>query len=113
MLDSCSAHGTVFRNASLSGANLNYAWLPSADLTEAGLANATLRWANLTGACLVGAYLRSADLSGANLTDANLTHCLGVTQPQLDLALATTGRRHLRTRSTTTRASPGLAGQGT
>ena len=87
MLDSSSAHGTVFRNASLSGANLNHAWLLGADLTEAGLANAALRWANLTDACLVGAYLRSADLSGANLTDANLTHCRGVTQAQLDLAL--------------------------
>ena len=88
MLDSCSAHGTVFRNASLSGANLDHAWLPGADLTEAGLANATLRWAHLTGACLVGAYLRSADLSGANLTDVNLTRCRGLTQAQLDLALA-------------------------
>ena len=83
MLDSCSARGTVFRNASLSGANLDHAWLPGADLTEAGLANATLRWADLTGACLIGAYLRSADLSGANLSN-----CRGLTQAQLDLALA-------------------------
>jgi uncharacterized protein YjbI with pentapeptide repeats len=74
--------GFDLRNANLSNAMLDGAWLVGAHLAGASLEDATLdgcdlvraslRVANLSGASLEGANLRFADLTRANLTGAIL-----------------------------------------
>jgi len=68
--------------ATLTRANLDEAWLLSANLSGADLSNAqlsttilehaNLSGANLGGAILLSAYMRSADMSNADLSGANL-----------------------------------------
>ena len=70
--------GADLKNAHLYEANLHGAILPKADLTEA-----MLHEANLTEAHLSGARLLRADLKGADLGN-----CRGLTQAQLNEAVA-------------------------
>ena len=67
-----------FRNANLTGANLQQAWLEeadlrNADLTNADLSGAWLEWANLAGATLVGTRLDEVVLEGVDLCGADLS----------------------------------------
>ena len=64
-----------------------------ANLNSAFLVGANLRGAHLTGASLAGAHLTDADLDsaflvGTNLTDAHMSGCKGLTQEQIDYAIA-------------------------
>ena len=94
------------KSAQLVDADLNHVNLPNADLTGAVLfglkpKGANLRGANLENASLVGAHLKDVrlpdvNLEGAMLTSANLTRtfmamCKGLTQEQLDGAVAELG----------------------
>ena len=94
------------KSAQLVDADLNHVNLPNADLTGAVLfglkpKGANLRGANLENASLVGAHLKDVrlpdvNLEGAMLTSANLTRtfmatCKGLTQEQLDEAVAELG----------------------
>ena len=94
------------KSAQLVDADLNHVNLPNADLTGAVLLDlkpkgANLRGANLENAILVGAHLKDVrlpdvNLEGAMLTSANLTRtfmatCKGLTQEQLDEAVAELG----------------------
>ena len=72
----------------LHGAYLVGADLNSTDLTGADLTGTDLTSTDLTGANLTGANLTGANLTGANLTGADLTGARGLTQEQLDAAMA-------------------------
>ena len=69
--------------ADLGGADLQYAQLSNADLTNASLYTADLRNADLCDANLTGTDLRKANLGGAYLKG-----CKGLTQEQIDQAVA-------------------------
>ena len=77
-----------FMAADLKGADLM-----AADLTRVNLQGADLQGADLGEANLAGTYLTEANLAGAylaeaNLNDADLRGCKGLTQEQLDRAVA-------------------------
>ena len=118
-LEGAGLGGANLHNVTLSGAKLQCADLRAASLVRARLDGADLALANLGGAgadlkdaCLAGANLANANLAGANLegadlTDADLTgadlaydHLFrerpsparGLTQTQLDKAVADPGR---------------------
>ncbi|MGQ3412051.1 pentapeptide repeat-containing protein [Natrinema sp. LN54] len=63
---------TDFQNANLTGANFREADLSGANLQGADLTGANFYRANLTGANLQGADLTKANIQDANLTGANL-----------------------------------------
>ena len=63
--------------------NMENAILTAADLSSASLAGANLKGAYLGGANLEGAFLMNADLSGVHLKG-----CDGLTQKQIDQAVA-------------------------
>lgn len=65
-----------------------YLDLSGAHLVGAHLSGADLTGARLDGADLTGADLTGADLTGANLTDSTLSKAKGLTQQQLDRAVA-------------------------
>ena len=90
-------------HASLGEADLNHALLGGANLDGADLGRANLRramalgvhlnhafleGANLNNAFLDGANMAHANLTGANLTGTNLKNCKGLTQEQIDEAVA-------------------------
>jgi uncharacterized protein YjbI with pentapeptide repeats len=58
------------RTANLSDADLSYAQLASVDLNDANLVWAILTGADMTGVMLIDANLSNADLAGADLTSA-------------------------------------------
>ncbi len=70
--------GTKLVTAELNRSNLEDADLTGANLLDAKLNHAHLVWADLTG----------ANLDGANLSGADLRACKGLTQEQLDRAVA-------------------------
>lgn len=77
----------------LIGVNLDHALLIDTKLNAAVLHGAKLNAANLTGANLSRARLTGAELKGSNLTRANLDRAdlsgaTGLTQKQLDRAVA-------------------------
>ncbi len=81
-------HGAELIHSYLSDANFSYANLMGAVLKEA-----LLKDANLTRAVLVGADLTGAILSGSNLTGAEFSvngklPAIGLTQNQIDIAIA-------------------------
>ena len=95
--------GANLQNANLQNANLAGAYLRDVDLRKADLSGANLEGAdletadlpdaNLSDANLSGAILQDADLSGARLWNANLSGahlCVyeGLTQEQIDQAVA-------------------------
>ena len=65
--------GANLQGAYLGDANLSGATLEGATLTDAYLGGANLTVANLSGANLTGAYFHGANLSDLNLHGANLT----------------------------------------
>jgi uncharacterized protein YjbI with pentapeptide repeats len=77
-LGTANFEGASLVQASLIRADLREANFTDADLTQASLHGADLRKANFTGAKLNQTHLESADLSEA----------VGLTQGQLDLAMA-------------------------
>ena len=74
--------------ASLSGANLSGVSMATANLTIANLTIANLTIANLTIANLTGADLAEASLTHTNLRGVDLYKVEGLTQAQLDEAVA-------------------------
>ena len=90
--------GTVLVGADLSGSLLAGADLSNAHLFHANLLGAVLDEANLTNAKIVSTNLKGADLRNSNLCDAmilyanlsyaNLSGATGLTQAQLDEAIA-------------------------
>lgn len=83
----------VLVGAGLIGTNLSDAYLTDAALDESDLREADLAGADLNDAYLIGANLGSANLVGANLDEACLNkaylyNCKGLTQEQLDKAVA-------------------------
>lgn len=90
-LSSADLGGTDLSGAILVGADLSDARLYRADLTEAMLPDANLSGAELLTANLSRAVLSSANLSGVYLSNAEepgLYEALGLTQAQLDQAVA-------------------------
>ena len=100
-LDRVSLKGAFLYGTNLSGAIMFSASLEKADLGEADLQYAELSNADLTNASLYRAVLRNADLCDANLTGADLRKanlggaslkgCKGLTQDQIDQAVAHSG----------------------
>ena len=74
--------------AHLNGADLTRADLTRADLSGADLSRTDLTGTRLDGADLTGVDLAGADLTGANLTSSTLSKAKGLTQQQLDRAVA-------------------------
>ena len=83
--------GVDLAHAVLEGANLPNSYLDRADLSEAVFENANLSRARLTGADLSRADLANAKLNEADLSDADLSQAKGLTQVQLDKAIAEDG----------------------
>lgn len=87
-----------FGSANLSGADLRSASLRGTELGRADLTNANMGCTNLTGANLSNAMLAGANLDGANLSGTDFSPRLlgravrGLTQKQLDQAIAEPGR---------------------
>ncbi len=82
-LAGATLHAADLQEAELTGVNLQYA-----NLIGVVLLKADLRWANLAGSCLAEANLAEARLRVAHLNNASLCGCKGLTQEQLDQALA-------------------------
>ena len=82
-LAGATLHTADLKEAELTGANLQYA-----NLIGVVLPKVDLRWADLAGSCLAEANLAEARLHVANLNNASLRGCKGLTQAQLDQALA-------------------------
>ena len=68
--------------------NLNYMFLRGANLARANLIEADLHRANLRRVMALGVRLNQANLTQANLTGTNLKNCIGLTQEQIDEAVA-------------------------
>jgi uncharacterized protein YjbI with pentapeptide repeats/NADH:ubiquinone oxidoreductase subunit 3 (subunit A) len=64
--------GTVFRDASLRGADLRFANLKGADLSSADLKGVVMHGGDLKGSDLSGADLSEADLAGVTVTKKQL-----------------------------------------
>ena len=82
-LSDAQLQGVDFSNSSLPVANLS-----RANLWEANLSNVQLQNANFSGANLIEAKLYSSLLLDADLSGANLERCEGLTQDQIDYAIA-------------------------
>ena len=80
--------GTIMFSASLEKADLGGADLQYAELNSADLTNSSLYGADLRNADLCYANLTGADLWKANLGEAYLKGCKGLTQEQIDQAVA-------------------------
>ena len=92
-LQDVDASGANLLGANLSGANLQGADLSGADLQEANLQDADvsgthLRYANLSGAILQDADVSGAQLWHADVSGANLGVYNGLTQEEIDWAVA-------------------------
>ena len=102
-LSGANLHGAVLTSAQLNGSDFSASILTKSYLTDADLSGADLECANLSGALLTDAslsdaFLVRAVLSGSDLTAANLCRtwfsikggdpARGLTQSQLDSALA-------------------------
>ena len=87
-LNSAHLNGAHLNGAILEFAHLIVVRLQDADLNSAHLQGALLIDADLTGANLFGVDLADADLTGANLTTSKLSKAKGLTQQQLDRAVA-------------------------
>ena len=83
--------GADLAHVVLEGASMPDVYLDRADLSEAVFENANLSRARLTGADLSRADLANAKLNEADLSDADLSQAKGLTQVQLDKAIAEDG----------------------
>ncbi len=77
-----------FTKADLSGSDLSGAQLPEANLTNAEFTEAKLANANLIETNLSGAVLQAADISGVQFSRDGERCATGLTQQQLDEAIA-------------------------
>lgn len=77
---------------SLDGLNLSQALLHDARLVDADLTGANLSNAHFAGATCDGLQLDGADVSGAQFSFFGATPAVGLTQSQLDRAIADTDR---------------------
>ena len=80
-------------DAQLQGVDFSNSWLPMANLSranfwETNLSYVQLQSANFSGANLIEAKLYSSLLLDADLSGANLERCEGLTQDQIDYAIA-------------------------
>ncbi len=92
-LSGAKLYGANLTRTNLVGAKLSGAALIEAKLTEAELTSANLTDAQLQDADLTGADLAGADLTGADFVSGGVqTPTCGLTQAQLDLAVADPGR---------------------
>lgn len=66
-LEGMNGESVKFSFANLSGANLNYSYLRSAEI-----ANANFRFASLRKSCLVASLVKGVDFTGANFEGADL-----------------------------------------
>lgn len=82
------AEGGRFVAANLRRTNLSGAWLSGADLTNANLSRSILHGAEFWGANLTGANFLGADISGAIFSDRLEGPVIGLTQAQIDSAMA-------------------------
>ena len=80
--------GADLWKADLSGANLENANLSGAGLRATDLSDSSLSGVELIGAIMNGAVLRNANLSGARLSRFGRHPVVGLTQKQLDEAVA-------------------------
>ena len=80
--------GAYLMDAKLIDAKMEGVELNRANLEDAFLIGANLMDAKLKRAHLVGAKLKGANLDGANLTGADMRGCKGLTQEQIDQAVA-------------------------
>ena len=80
--------GGTLTDTDLSGAQLTGAQLTGGTLSMANLSRATLTRANLTRAILLYADLTDVVLENANLSSVILKGCKGLTQEQIDQAVA-------------------------
>ena len=69
-------------------ANLSDAVMLISNLSGANLSDAIMTAANLSGTDLSGANLSNADLTEADLSHADMRDCQGLTQWQIDEAVA-------------------------
>ena len=83
--------GTNLSGAIMIDANLSDAVMPISNLSGANLSGAIMTAANLSGTDLSGANLSHADLTEADLCGTELKNCKGLTQEQLDQAVAQEG----------------------
>ena len=74
--------------ADLWKANLRGTELHEVNLEGANLHAAELFATKLTGGCLIGAELHEAFLATTNLSNADMRDCIGLTQEQIDQAIA-------------------------
>ena len=77
---------------SLDGLNLSWALLSDTRLVNADLTNANLSNAHFAGATCDGLQLDGADVSGAQFSLLGAVPVMGLTQSQLDRAIADTAR---------------------
>ena len=82
------AEGGYFVDAILRRADLSGAWLSGANLTNANLSRCIMRGTELWGANFAGANLLRANISGAIFSDRYEGVAVGLTQAQIDLAIA-------------------------
>ena len=82
------AEGKWFVDANLRGSDLSGSLMSGADLTNANLSRAILHGTELWAADLTGANLLGADISGAIFSDRLEGVAVGLTQAQIDSAMA-------------------------
>ncbi len=82
------AEGGYFVDAILRRADLSGAWLSGANLTNANLSRSILHGTELWAANFTGANLLGADISGAIFSDRLEGPAVGLTQAQIDSAMA-------------------------
>ncbi len=87
-LRGANAEGKWFANANLRRADLSGAHMAGADLTNANLSRTMLHGTELWAANLTGANLLGADISGAIFSDRLEGPAIGLTQAQIDSAMA-------------------------
>ena len=82
------AENMCFSDANLRGSDLSGSWMSGADFSNANLSRSILHGAELWGANFSGTNLLRADISGAIFSDQFEGAAVGLTQAQIDSALA-------------------------
>ncbi len=82
------AEGRYFAGAILRRSDLSGAWLSGADFTDADLSRTVLHGTEFWAANLTGANFLGADISGAIFSDRLEGPAVGLTQAQIDSAMA-------------------------
>ena len=82
------AENMCFADANLRGSDLSGSWMSGADFSNANLSRCIMRGAELWGANFAGANLLRANISGAIFADRYEGVAVGLTQAQIDSAIA-------------------------